>query len=209
MVSTLSTGEGSGYTSQALASSRALRQLLGCQHTEPGSAHEPHQPRSAHPRTAKPETGAVGEAGAGRGSGKGQVTHLSSPGDGDGARQQVPDDILQGHAQPIHVDGVDQTQAVLERKAEWAECQGGSRCVRVQLGKLQFGAPSCGGACLQTETHPMRASTWVQCLRSSLSDLSQQIPITRNTMFSTCSVYFQPAAPPHPSIHPRAVASPG
>lgn len=47
-----------------------------------------------------------------------RVTHLSSPGDGDGTRQEVPNDVLQGHTQSVHVDGIDQTQAVLERKAQ-------------------------------------------------------------------------------------------
>lgn len=45
-------------------------------------------------------------------------THLGSTSDGDGACQQVPNDILQGHVQPVHVDGVDQAQAVLQREAQ-------------------------------------------------------------------------------------------
>lgn len=49
---------------------------------------------------------------------KGLNTHLSSTSDGDGAGQQVPNDILQGHTQSIHIDGVDQAQAVLEREAQ-------------------------------------------------------------------------------------------
>lgn len=59
-----------------------------------------------------------GQSEAREGAAGPQDTHLCSPRDGDGAGQQVPDDVLQGHAQPVHVDGVDQPQAVLERGAE-------------------------------------------------------------------------------------------
>lgn len=41
-------------------------------------------------------------------------THLGAPGQGDDAGEQVPDHCLEAHAQALHVDGVDETQAVLQ-----------------------------------------------------------------------------------------------
>ena len=41
-------------------------------------------------------------------------THLRAPGQGDDARQQVPDHVLQAHVQTLYVDGVDEAEAVLQ-----------------------------------------------------------------------------------------------
>lgn len=126
-------------------------QLGSSQHAEPAAACRPSSPAqlsSAQPSPAQ-------RPGRGRGAdpcpvpalcgsrtrqkhgevwgGCGQATHLSSPGDGDGTRQQVPDDVLQGHAQSVHVDGVDQAQAVLQREAEPLSTSAGGPPARAPL----------------------------------------------------------------------------
>lgn len=45
-------------------------------------------------------------------------THLRAPSQGNDAGEQVPDHVLQAHVQALHVDGVDETQAVLHRPQE-------------------------------------------------------------------------------------------
>lgn len=40
-------------------------------------------------------------------------TYLGAPRQRDSAAQQVPNHVLQAHVQALHVDGVDETQAVL------------------------------------------------------------------------------------------------
>lgn len=71
-----------------------------------------HAPTRPHPwgRSAR----AHGRAWAGATS----ETHLRAPGQGDDAGEQVPNHVLQTHVQALHMDGVDEAQAVLHGPQE-------------------------------------------------------------------------------------------